>query len=445
MRDVLAHPVFRRLFAAQAVALAGTGLLTVALGLLAYDLAGSAAGAVLGTALAIKMAAYVGVAPVITALTERLPRRTILVAADAVRATVALLLPAVDEVWQIYALIVVLQAASATFTPTFQAIIPAVLPDERDYTRALSLSRLAYDLEALLSPLLAAAVLTVAGYHWLFLGTVGGFAVSALLVTTTPLPAQACVRPQPLTSRILAGARILTTRPVLRGLLAMNLTVAAGTALVLVDTVVFVRDVLGGAPVGVADAPRGVGAGAEPAVVLFYPVVTPRHGPGATQGGVARATGCFGAGSMTAALLVPRLLRTCTDRTLMLTGAALVPIALTVTAGWLAIGARPSLGWGVLGGCWFVLGVGTALVNTPAARLLRAQAGESELPAVFSAQFSLSHACFLLTYPIAGWLGVRAGHAVPAGLLAVLATLATSTAARLWPAGPPIGAVPARR
>ncbi|PFW99668.1 hypothetical protein CJ469_05164 [Nocardia farcinica] len=410
MRDVLAHPVFRRLFAAQVVALAGTGLLTVALGLLAYDLAGSAAGAVLGTALAIKMAAYVGAAPVITALTERLPRRTILVAADTVRATVALLLPAVDEVWQIYALIVVLQAASATFTPTFQAIIPAVLPDERDYTRALSLSRLAYDLEALLSPLLAAAVLTVAGYHWLFLGTVGGFAVSALLVTTTPLPAPACVRPQPLTSRILAGARILTTRPVLRGLLAMNLTVAAGTALVLVDTVVYVRDVLGGTDVGVA-----------------------------------LATGCFGAGSMTAALLVPRLLRTCTDRTLMLTGAALVPIALTVTAGWLAIGARPSLGWGVLGGCWFALGVGTALVNTPAARLLRAQAGESELPAVFSAQFSLSHACFLLTYPIAGWLGVRAGHAVPAGLLAVLATLATSTAARLWPAGPPIGAVPARR
>ncbi|MBF6359034.1 MFS transporter [Nocardia farcinica] len=410
VRDVLAHPVFRRLFAAQAVALAGTGLLTVALGLLAYDLAGSAAGAVLGTALAIKMAAYVGVAPVITALTERLPRRTILVAADTVRATVALLLPAVDEVWQIYALIVVLQAASATFTPTFQAIIPAVLPDERDYTRALSMSRLAYDLEALLSPLLAAAVLTVAGYHWLFLGTVGGFAVSALLVTTTPLPAAACVRPQPLTSRILAGARILTTRPVLRGLLAMNMTVAAGTALVLVDTVVYVRDVLGGTDVGVA-----------------------------------LATGCFGAGSMTAALLVPRLLRTCTDRTLMLTGAALVPIALTVTAGWLAIGARPSLGWGVLGGCWFVLGAGTALVNTPAARLLRAQAGESELPAVFSAQFSLSHACFLLTYPIAGWLGVRAGHAVPAGLLAVLATLATSTAARLWPAGPPIGAVPARR
>ena len=45
-------------------------------------------------------------------------------------------------------LIFVLQAASAGFTPTFQATIPDILPDEEDYTKALSLSRLAYDLKA---------------------------------------------------------------------------------------------------------------------------------------------------------------------------------------------------------------------------------------------------------------------------------------------------------
>ena len=49
----------------RAFALIGTGLLTVALGLLAYDLAGPRAGAVLGTAYAIKMIAYVGLAPVV--------------------------------------------------------------------------------------------------------------------------------------------------------------------------------------------------------------------------------------------------------------------------------------------------------------------------------------------------------------------------------------------
>jgi hypothetical protein len=41
---------YRHLFAAQVVALFGTGLTTVALGLLAYQLAGADAAAVLGTA-----------------------------------------------------------------------------------------------------------------------------------------------------------------------------------------------------------------------------------------------------------------------------------------------------------------------------------------------------------------------------------------------------------
>lgn len=64
MLDVLANRTYRHLFLAQIIALLGTGLLTVALGLLAFDLAGERAGAELGTALAIKMVAYVTVAPI---------------------------------------------------------------------------------------------------------------------------------------------------------------------------------------------------------------------------------------------------------------------------------------------------------------------------------------------------------------------------------------------
>ena len=161
MLSILSNRTYRHLFAAQVIALVGTGLLTVALGLLAYDLAGADAGVVLGTALAIKMIAYVGIAPVAQALAERLPRRRLLVALDLVRAGVALLLPFVSEIWQIYLLIFLLQAASAAFTPTFQATIPDILPDEAEYTRALSLSRLAYDLESLLSPMLAAAAMSL--------------------------------------------------------------------------------------------------------------------------------------------------------------------------------------------------------------------------------------------------------------------------------------------
>src|SRR5215213_7063974 len=188
MLAVLADRTYRHLFAAQVIALIGTGLLTVALGLLAFQLAGERAGAVLSTALAIKMIAYVGVAPIVGAYADRLPRRAFLVTMDLVRAAIALLLPFVDQVWQVYVLIFLLQAASAAFTPTFQATIPDVLPEEKDYTRALSLSRLAYDLENLLSPTLAAALLTIISFHWLFGGTVVGFLVSAALVLTVTLP-----------------------------------------------------------------------------------------------------------------------------------------------------------------------------------------------------------------------------------------------------------------
>ncbi|MGW3945742.1 hypothetical protein ACWEBH_06245 [Micrococcus endophyticus] len=63
MLAVLRNPTYARLFSAQIIALLGTGLLTVALGLLAYDIAGSDAGAVMGTVMAIKMVAYVLVSP----------------------------------------------------------------------------------------------------------------------------------------------------------------------------------------------------------------------------------------------------------------------------------------------------------------------------------------------------------------------------------------------
>ncbi|WP_445177241.1 hypothetical protein [Rhizorhapis sp. SPR117] len=90
MIAVLANRTYRHLLSAQIIALVGTGLATVALGLLAYELAGGNAGAVLGTALAIKMIAYIGIAPVVGAFADRLPRRAFLVAMDLVRAAVAL-------------------------------------------------------------------------------------------------------------------------------------------------------------------------------------------------------------------------------------------------------------------------------------------------------------------------------------------------------------------
>ncbi|KZZ28638.1 MFS transporter, partial [Sulfitobacter sp. HI0082] len=314
MLSILADRTYRHLFLAQVVALLGTGLATVALGLLAYDLEGGDAGLVLGMIFTIKMVAYVGIAPIAGAFVDKLPRRTLLVTLDLVRAGVALALPFVTEVWQVYVLIFLLQSASAAFTPTFQATIPDVLPEEARYIRALSLSRLAYDLENIVSPVLAGLFLALMSYNALFLGTVVGFLASAVLVVSVILPSPSPTEPRGIYDRSTRGIRIYLATPRLRGLLALNFAAAAGGAMVLVNTVVLVRGELG-----------------LPETALAWTM------------------GAFGAGSMFAALVLPKLLDQVPDRPVMLTGAIILTSALLLLAA-LILGF--GLSWPLLLAAW---------------------------------------------------------------------------------------------
>lgn len=114
---------FRKLFAAQIIALLGTGLASVALALLAYDLAGGHAGVVLGQALAVKMFAYVIFAPLFGGIAHRFNRKRYLISLDLLRAATVLAMPFVDEVWQIYLLIFLLNTFSAGFKPVYLSLI----------------------------------------------------------------------------------------------------------------------------------------------------------------------------------------------------------------------------------------------------------------------------------------------------------------------------------
>jgi MFS family permease len=391
MLKTLQNPTFRYLFVAQVVALLGTGLATVALGLLAWQLAGDDAGAVLGTALAIKMVAYVTLAPVAAAIAERLPRRAFLVVLDLIRAGVIACLPFVTEVWQIYSLIFLLQAASAGFTPAFQALIPDVLKEEQDYTNALSLLRLAEDLEQLASPMMAALLLTVVSFPVLFWGTVLGFVTSALLIVTTPLPDRTRGEGGQFWADVTKGVRIYTHTPRLRGLLVMEASVAAAGAMVYVNTVVLVQ------------ARLGLGAEA-----------------------VALAFAGFGAGSILAAFLLPRILNRLADRPVMIGGAAVMVagVALVPLVGKLA---------GLIA-LWALIGFGFSLTQTPIGRIINRSARQADRGAVFAAQFALSHACWLITYPLAGWIGAEAGLSVAALVLAAIGAVGLVAVLRLWPA-----------
>lgn len=199
-------------------------------------------------------------------------------------------------------------------------------------------------------------------------------------------------------SRLTRGARLFLATPRLRGLLALSLTAAAGGALVIVNTVVIVRDALG-----------------------------------RTDTTVAVALAAYGAGSMCFALLMSRLLARWTDRSVMLAGGAVVTGSLLALAiAWTPL-MQTSIAWPVLLGLWAVMGAGYAALVTPSGRLLRRSSSDTDRPALFAAQFSLSHACWLLTYPLVGWLGARAGLDVSIMAMAVLAAVGVALAWRLWP------------
>ena len=387
----LAHPLFRRLFAAQVTSLVGTGLTTVALALLAYDLAGGDAGLVLGIMLAAKMVIYVALAPLIGAAVARFDRRRMLVALDIARAAIVLGLPFVTEIWQVYVLFLALHLCAVGFTPAFQATVPDVLPDTEEYTRALALSRLAYDIENLVSPGLAALALTVVSYDALFGINAATFLLSAALILSCRLPQPAVQKARRFLDRATQGTRIFLATPRLRGLFALYLAVSAGGSMAIVNTVVLVRDRAGGG---------------ESDVALLMAVL--------------------GGGSMIAALALPRLLDHVRDRAVMLSGGALMACAL--------LAGLVGSGFAVLAAIWAVIGFAGALIGTPAGRVITRSSDAESRPTVFTAQFALSHLCWLIAYPLAGVLGRLDEIWIAFSVLAALAAVGTAAAAVFWPA-----------
>ncbi|KJE35589.1 major facilitator transporter [Thalassospira sp. HJ] len=390
------QPAFRHLFAAQITSLIGTGLTTVALSLLAYDLAGDDAGRVLGSILVLKMVAYLVIAPVAGGMAHLLPRRLWLVGLDVLRAAVVLCLPFVDQVWQIFVLVFVVNAASAAFTPVFQAIIPEILPDEKAYTKGLSYARLAYDLENLASPALAAALLVVWSFDSLFMANSLTFAISGLLIVTVQVPQAAPTdRVGGVYANTIFGIASYLKTPRLRGLLAVYFAVSSVGAMIIVNTVVLTRGVLGGT---------------ELLTTSFL--------------------ACAGAGSMCAAFMIPRLIERIGERPLMLTGIVAAATAMILGGAFMIVGGASVVVYAML---WAVAGAGTTFAQTPGGRLVQRSAGDGDRSAFFAANFALSHGGWLFAYGIVGWLGSLADLAVAFLASGGLAFVATVVALTLWP------------
>jgi MFS family permease len=189
--------------------------------------------------------------------------------------------------------------------------------------------------------------------------------------------------------------RIYLKTPRLRGLLALTFAVSAAGAMVIVNTVVLVQ------------SDFGLG-----------------------QQATAIALAAFGGGSMLAAFALPGLLDRYVDRPVMLVGAGL--LVLTMLLGSLLTSYGPLLA------LWVTVGIGYSVTQTPTGRLIRRSSNPEDRPSLFAAQFALSHAAWLVTYPLAGWLGAVAGMPAAFIAMATIAGLGMIAALRLWPVADPV-------
>jgi MFS family permease len=125
---------FRNVFLAQSVSVFGDGITPVALTFAVLGLTGS--GTDLGLVLAAQSIPLVALALVGGVWADRLPRATIMLTSDLVRATVqltaaVLLLTGAAQIWQLALLAALHGAAEAFFRPAAGAILPQIVPAPR--------------------------------------------------------------------------------------------------------------------------------------------------------------------------------------------------------------------------------------------------------------------------------------------------------------------------
>jgi MFS family permease len=165
-------------------------------------------------------------------------------------------------------------------------------------------------------------------------------------------------------------------------------------------------------------------------MVLVNTVVLVRFNLEFEETEVAVALGAFGGGSMLAALFLPQLLDKRPDRPVMIGGATVLVVTLLGLAGMIQTNGPQ---WYALLAGWVIIGIGYSMVLTPSGRLLKRSSHSGDRPAVYAAQFALSHACWLITYPLAGWLMTESGPTLTLAILAVLAVFGLMGGLILWP------------
>ena len=301
MRGALGERQFRRYFVGQTTSYLGDGLLPVAISFAVLDLTGSASD--LGLVLAARMVPVVLFLLVGGVWADRLPRHLVMLASDIVRGAVqallaVLLLTGTAELWHLLVLQALYGVGEAFMRPASTGLLPSIVSAER-LQQANALLAASVNSAYIVGPAVAGVIVAAAGAGTAIAIDAASFAASTVSLALLHVP-RAVERAQrlPFLDDLRAGWREFASRTWLWA----SVAVASLVLLVVV-------------------AP----------LMVLGPVVADRELGGAKAwGAIAAATG-IGAltGSLVAARVRPR--RPILAFAVLLTGDALLALALALT------------------------------------------------------------------------------------------------------------------
>jgi MFS family permease len=180
-RTVLRNAEFRAVFAAENLSLLGDQLARIALAILVFQRSGSAFQA--SATYAISYGAYLVSAPLLSGLSDRYPRLSVMVACDLLRIPLVLgLALAVDvPMWVLFGLIFVLGAAGPVFDSARSALQPDILAGE-EYVVANTLMNVCVQVSQILGFVLGGAVVAATSVRSALVVDAASFLLSAGLL-----------------------------------------------------------------------------------------------------------------------------------------------------------------------------------------------------------------------------------------------------------------------
>jgi MFS family permease len=241
---------FRLLWIGQAASAVGDSMSGIALAFAVLGLGGSAGD--LGLVLAALLTSRVVFLLAGGVWADRLPRRVVMLAADAVRAGAQggvglLLLAGRAEIWHLGVAAAVSGLASAFFLPASSGLVPEVVSSGR-LQQANALMALSRNVTDLFGPAVSGALVAIAGPGWVFLVDAGSYVASAATLALLAVPRAAQLElPQSFLGDLRAGWRELTSRTWLWVSLVVDSVINVGMAAFYVLGPVVAAEELGGA------------------------------------------------------------------------------------------------------------------------------------------------------------------------------------------------------